>query len=93
MEIIRRPSAISRTRRQEIAQAARRIYSLAQAAGAAADEIQAELLRTFPGELGAGEARMYAHGWTVRTVREGLQALAAGQGLDYSELQDADVWR
>lgn len=90
---IGRQSLISRTRRQEIAQGARRIYAIAHAAGRSVDEIQAELLRTYPGELAAGEARMYAHGWTVRTVREGVQALASGDGLDCDSLQDADVWR
>jgi len=88
-----RRSPISRTRRQEIAQGARRIYSVAHAVGRTVDEIQGELLHAFPGELAAGEARMYAHGWTVRTVREGLQALAAERGLDCGDLQDADVWR
>ena len=41
----------------------------------------------------AGEARMYAHGWTAGVVREGLQALAAEEGLESSGLQDVDVWR
>jgi tetratricopeptide (TPR) repeat protein len=40
-----------------------------------------------------GEARMYAHGWTVSVIREGMQALAAEEGLDASGLRDDDVWR
>ena len=67
--------------------------SLARTQGQTVGEIQTELLRRFPGELAAGEARMYAHGWTVTTVREGVQALAAADGLDASGLQDADVRR
>jgi hypothetical protein len=85
--------AISRSRRQQVAQEARRIWGLAQVRGRTVDEVQEELLRSFPGEIGAGEARMFAHGWTVGVVREGLQALAAEDGLDLSGLQDADVWR
>lgn len=84
---------VSRTRRSEIAHEARRACSIAQAHGRTIDEIQEELLRTFPGELAAGEARMYAYGWTVGVVREGLQALAAEDGLEWSGLQDVDVAR
>jgi hypothetical protein len=86
-------SQVSRTRRSQIAHEARRACSLAQADGRTVDEIQEELLRTFPGELAAGEARMYALGWTVGVVREGLQALAAEEGLEPSGLQDIDVSR
>lgn len=67
--------------------------SVAQARGRTVDEIQDELLRAFPDELAAGEARMFAHGWTVGVVREGLQALAAEDGLEWSGLQDVDVTR
>jgi hypothetical protein len=88
-----RGNQISRTRRSEIAHEARRACSVAQARGRTVDEIQEELLRTFPGELAAGEARMYAHGWTVGVVKEGLQALAAEDGLEWSGLQDVDVAR
>jgi hypothetical protein len=88
-----RGRGISRTRRSEIAREARRACSVAQARGRTVDEIQADLLRSFPGELAAGEARMYAHGWTVGVVREGLQALAAEDGLEWSGLQDVDVSR
>src|SRR5215472_14188258 len=88
-----RRSHISRTRRSQIAHEARRACSLAQARGRTVDEIQEELLRSFPGELAAGEARMYAHGWTVGVVREGLQALAAEEGLESSGLQYVDVTR
>jgi hypothetical protein len=85
--------SISRTRRQEIAREARRISSLARAQGVLVDEIQETLLRAFPGELGAGEARMHGEGWTVGVIREGLQALAEARGLEASGLQDADIWR
>jgi hypothetical protein len=85
--------SISRTRRQEIAGEARRISALARAEGVLVDEIQETLLRAFPGELGAGEARMHAEGWTVGVIREGLQALATKRGLEASRLQDADIWR
>jgi hypothetical protein len=88
-----RGNHVSRTRRSEIAHEARRICSIAQARSRTVDEIQEELLRAFPGELTAGEARMYAHGWTVGVVREGLQALAAEAGLEWSGLQDVDVSR
>jgi hypothetical protein len=88
-----RGDQITRTRRSEITHEARRACSVAQARGRTVDEIQEELLRTFPGELAAGEARMYAHGWTVAVVREGLQALAAADGLEWSGLQDVDVAR
>jgi hypothetical protein len=88
-----RGNQISRTRRSEIAHDARRNCSIAQARGRTVDEVQAELLRSFPGELAAGEARMYAHGWTVGVVREGLQALATEEGLEWSGLQDVDVSR
>jgi tetratricopeptide (TPR) repeat protein len=36
---------------------------------------------------------MYAMGWTVRVVREGLHGLAAKQGLDASGAGDGDIWR
>jgi hypothetical protein len=88
-----RGNQITRTRRSEIAHEARRACSVAQASGRTVDEIQEQLLRTFPGELAPGEARMYAHGWTVGVVREGLQALAAEDGLEWSGLQDVDVAR
>jgi hypothetical protein len=86
-------SQISRTRRAQIAHEARRAASVAQAHGQTIDAIQEELLRSFPGELAPGEARMYAHGWTVGVIREGLEGLAAKEGLDSSSLQDVDVSR
>ncbi len=88
-----RRSEVGRARRAQIAHEARRISSLGQARGLTVNQVQADLLRSFPGELAAGEARMYAQGWTVSVVREGLQALAAEDGLDASGLQDVDVAR
>src|SRR5579859_7396352 len=90
---IRRRTGTSRERRQQIAMSCRDMAALAHTDGLSVDAIQARLLHSFPGELAPGEARMYAQGWTLRIVREGLQALAEGDGLDASELQDADVWR
>src|SRR5262249_20392608 len=43
--------------------------------------------------LQAGEARMYAMGWSVRVVREGLRGLADKAGLDASGIGDGDIWR
>jgi hypothetical protein len=86
-------SQVSRTRRAQIAHEARRAASLGQAGGRTIDEIQEDLLRSFPAELAPGEARMHAHGWTVGVVREGLQALADDDGLEWSGLQDVDVSR
>jgi hypothetical protein len=36
---------------------------------------------------------MYAMGWTIRVVREGLRRLASEEGLDASSLEDGDIWR
>src|SRR5579859_2538779 len=88
-----RQRGVSRERRQQVGLDSRRMVALAQVEGQGVDAIQALLLRTFPGELAPGEARMYGQGWTVRTVRDGMQALATADGLDASGLQDADVWR
>jgi tetratricopeptide (TPR) repeat protein len=82
-----------RTRRQQLSQHARQLSALEWVRGRTVDQVQNELLRAFPGELGMGEARMYAHGWTVGVIREGMQALATEEGFDASGLQDADVWR
>src|SRR5947208_12253770 len=88
-----RHGRLTRARRQEIHHEARRICALAQTRGLTVDERQDELLRSFPGELAPGEARMHAEGWNVSFTREGLQALAAEDGLDAAGLQDADVLR
>jgi hypothetical protein len=90
---MRRPSQISRKRRADIADAAHQLYSLALVRGLTPDHVQADLLRTFVNELTPGEARMYAMGWTVRVMREGLRALATEEGLDASSLGDSEVWR
>ena len=89
----RRRSQITRKRRADIADKAHQIYSLGLAEGRTADQLQDELLRAFPGELQAGEARMYAMGWSVRVVREGLRGLADKAGLDASGVGDGDIWR
>jgi hypothetical protein len=67
--------------------------SLARTRGRTTDQTQKELLAAFPSELQIGEARMYAEGWTVRTVREGLVGLTKDEGQDASHLEDGDVWR
>jgi hypothetical protein len=51
------------------------------------------LLRAFPAELQPGEARMYAMGWSIRVVREGLRVLAEKAGLDACGVGDGDIWR
>jgi tetratricopeptide (TPR) repeat protein len=84
---------VSRTRRAAIRHEARQIHALGRTKGWTVDQIQDELLRRFHDELAPGEARMHAHGWGVSLVREGLQTLAASEGLDASGLQDADVLR
>src|SRR5437660_12611069 len=89
----RRRSLITRKRRADIANKAHQIYSLGLAESRTADQLQDELLRAFPGELQAGEARMYAMGWSVRVVREGLRGLADKAGLDASGIGDGDIWR
>src|SRR5437879_13877097 len=61
--------------------------------GCHAHHIHAALLVMFPGELAPGEARMYAMGWTIRVIREGLRRLASIEGLDASPLEDGDIWR
>jgi hypothetical protein len=63
--------------------------------GLAVDQIQEQLLRAFPGELAVGEARMYAMGWTVPIVREGLVTLASQDGRDPDPpgLESIDVSR
>src|SRR5438309_4215214 len=90
---MRRRSQVSRGRRAQIGDEARQIYSLGRIRGLTVDQIQDELLRSFTRELASGEARMYAEGWNVRVVREGLRRLATEEGQDASALEDADVWR
>jgi hypothetical protein len=88
-----RPPRVSRARRQQITQEARRIHALRRTQGWTVDQIQDEILQRFYGEEFPGEARMLAHGWNAGLVREGLQALSEAAGLDASGLQDADVLR
>jgi hypothetical protein len=88
-----RGRGVSRARHKQISREARDIYSLARTKGLTVDLIQDQLLRSFPGELAAGEARMYAMGWTVPIVREGLLALAAEDGHDPPGLEAIDVSR
>jgi hypothetical protein len=90
---MRRRSHITRARRAQIRDEALRLASLGRTYGRTTDQIQQELLRSFDAELEPGEARMYAEGWTIRTVREGLVGLAMVQGLDASGLEESDVWR
>ena len=89
----RRRPLVGRARRATIRREARQIHALGRTKGWTVDQIQDELLRRFHDELFPGEARMHAHGWSVSFVREGLQTLAAEEGLDASGLQDADVLR
>lgn len=89
----RRGSQVGRTRRAQITREARRMCALGRTDGWTIDQLQDELLRRFRGELFAGEARMYAYGWSVSFVRDALQALAEREGLDASGLQDIDVVR
>jgi hypothetical protein len=88
-----RQNKISRARTVEIKEEALQLQASGRAGGLTIDEIQAELLRAFAGELAMGEARMYAEGWTIRTVCEGLRKLASEEGLNADGLQDGDVWR
>lgn len=88
-----RGSRVNRARRQQISRAAREIYSLARTRGLAVDQIQDQLLRSFPHEMAPGEARMHAMGWTAPVVREGLLALAAEGGHDAPALELIDVSR
>src|SRR2546430_130316 len=90
---MRRRSHVSRARRAQIRDEALRLAALTRTQGRSIDDIQQELLRRFDGELEVGEARMYAEGWTIRTVREGLVGLAMAEGLDASGLEESDVWR
>jgi hypothetical protein len=90
---MRRSSPISRSRRAQVRDEAHQVYILGRTKGWDTDRIQEELLHLFPGELASGEARMYAMGWTIRVVREGLRRLASEDGLDASPLEDGDVWR
>src|SRR5205807_1805370 len=90
---MRRPGHISRARRAQIRDEAHQLYILGRTRSRNADQIQQDLLRAFPGELTRGEARLYAMGWTVRVVREGLRGLAANDGLDASGVGDGEVWR
>src|SRR5215831_4783846 len=90
---MRRRSTVSRARRAQIRDEALQMASLARTRGRTTDQMQQELLAAFPGELAMGEARMYAEGWTVRTVREGLVGLTKYEGQDASHLEDGDVWR
>jgi hypothetical protein len=90
---MRRRSIVSRARRAQIRDEALQMASLASTRGQTTDQIQRDLLAAFPGELEMGEARMYAEGWTVRTVRAGLVGLTQDEGQDASHLEDCDVWR
>ena len=90
---MRRRSQVSRARRAQISDEAHQVYSLSRIRGLTVNQIQDELLASFPDELEPGEARMYAEGWNVRVVREGLRGQATEQGQDASALEDADVWR
>jgi tetratricopeptide (TPR) repeat protein len=89
----RRRPLVSRARRATIRREARHVHALGRTKGWTVDQIQDELLRRFHQELFPGEARMHAQGWNVSIVREGLQTLAADEGLNASGLQDADVLR
>ncbi len=89
----RQRSQVSRRRRADIADAAHRICSLGRNEGRTVDQLQAELLQRFTGELQPGEARMYAMGWTVRVIREGLRGIASQAGLEASGVDDRDIWR
>lgn len=51
------------------------------------------MLRSFPGELAIGEARMYAMGWTVPIVHDGLLTLASAGAHDPPGLESIDVSR
>src|SRR5919197_794679 len=88
-----RVGRVSRARRQQISREAREISALARARGLTVDKIQDHLLRSFPDELAQGEARMYAMGWTVPVVRDGLLALLAEQGHHTPALELIDVSR
>lgn len=90
---MRRSHHVSRSRRAQIRDEAHQLYIVRRTEGLDADQIQDELMRAFPDELALGEARMYAMGWTVRVVREGLRRLATDEGLDSSSLEDGDIWR
>src|SRR6266700_1814645 len=90
---MRRRTHVPRARRSQIRDEALRMASLGRTQGRTTGQVQEEMLRAFTGELEVGEARMYAEGWTVRTVREGLVGLTADQGMDATHLTDGDVWR
>lgn len=90
---MRRPGHISRSRRAQIRDEAHQLYILGRTSSRDADQIQNDLLSAFPGELTSGEARLFAMGWTVRVVREGLRGLAANDGLDASGVGDGEIWR
>jgi tetratricopeptide (TPR) repeat protein len=90
---MRNRSKVSRARRAQIIDEVHQIHAVSRTKGLSVDQVQDELLQSFPGELGIGEARMYAEGWTVRTVREGLRKLATDDGLDATGLDDTCVWR
>jgi hypothetical protein len=90
---MRRPGHITRARRAQIRDEAHQRYIVGRTQNLDADAIQGELLAAFPDELAPGEARLYAMGWTVRVVREGLRGLGAKDGLDASGVGDGEVWR
>jgi hypothetical protein len=90
---MRRRTHVPRARRAHIRDEALRMASLGRAEARTTGQVQDELRRVFAGELEPGEARMYAEGWAVRNVREGLVRLSVGAGLDASHLVDGDVWR
>jgi hypothetical protein len=89
----RQRSQISRKRRADIADAAYRLCSLGRNEGRTIDRLQEELLQRFAREVQPGEARMYAMGWTVRVIREGLRGVASQVGLEASGVDDRDIWR
>src|SRR5215471_5070661 len=90
---MRRSGHITRARRAQIRDEAHQRYIVGRTQNLDADAIQGELLAAFPDELAPGEARLYAMGWTVRVVREGLRGLAAKDGLDASGVGDGEIWR
>ena len=90
---MRNQSKVSRARRAQIMDEVHQLQATWRTQGSTVDQIQDQLLKFFPGELEVGEARMYAEGWTVRTVREGLRRLSMNDGLDAFGLDDTCVWR
>jgi hypothetical protein len=90
---MRRSGHISRSRRAQIRDEAHQLYIVGRTRNLSADQIQDQLQTEFKTELAPGEARLYAMGWTVRVVREGISRLAADDGLDASGVGDGEIWR